>query len=1341
MKMLNKKTVHPNDAHADMQQNDWLNKLKVGTITAATTSLICVSVASHAADIEIYIQPPETASSGTVIMMLDTSGSMAREVVGISACDFPTYYTYNNIDIAKDTNNSTFGNRPYDRKGCTVTGRKEYSFALVRQVVNGYFQGNGSWYNCNLSNTIEGCTSLRSSTPNTNGFTPETIDTNINGNSWTRTVYYWKQNTGNFSDKDKVQLDRMSRLKDALYALAMQPIYNIDTNPDGIKSNVKIGIGTFPYYETNSSGQVVENNKRGYIRIPAREWGEIGSPQRMAVLNLIKDSNFKGIGGTPTSAAYAEAAAYLLGTTTGGDEYSGIGLTSDSEIVIGSGTSKKYNSPLTKTATAAECSGQGIYVLTDGQPQSPKNTNTDVLMANALAKTSYSFTSGLSNNGANDNNTYKSDWQAIGSFAKSLVDSTEISRIYGLPQPISSERPIVKTAVVGFGSVFQDSSVDGSNATAWGSDNYGKGGFVAATEAQQVIDSLNAFIKDLDDNIPSISTGSSTIPMDALNPEIIQPYAYFPQFEAKVQSGNTQQLWFGNVKKYYVVNNSVYSNKNGGAANTVVLKSKLQDLRDIWGAESTSYSENTPIYQKYGALSKLKLGIETFTDGEDSTTAAGRKVLTDYVFDGTKSANQQISRNFDLNRINYTYTTDAKTKTDDASRVRGLMSLLGYNISSTTETDGLDLATMTATLRQMGSVYHSLPVLLTQEGKAEATRDAAGKIHIGTTGREDYVMFGTTQGLLSVVDAETGIEKFSFVPKEMIEKQYETFKENAGSLTGGKEALYYGMDGEWAAHTVYVTKPDGTLTVKEAVRNVIGTEEDKENFKGKQWVYGGMRMGGRSYYALDLTDIDNPALKFHIDPSSGKVYSKDYPEGKAFSVIENMGQSWSKPKLDYVNWKGQRKLVMFVGGGYDAGGNDGDGLWVDGVRTGYAGYEHYDYQQENRRGAGVYMFDADNGDLLWYANTPADSDAESESSAPTTDPSTPVEAIPHISHSDLQYSVVSEIKTVDRNNDGMVDHIYFGDLAGQAFRVDFARNATKFDSQINKILDVHQTDGTSPRFYLAPVFTAHHSSDRLEGANVVVVSFVSGNKSSPLLATSDSPEVTGKRDSIGLQYDAVYAIYDYDIHPNGDFYPDSNITARTLAATTDTTAATTKLMYIGYENLVRKDQADGNNRTRVMGAIANPITGWGGWYFRFDKKFSATGENHADVGASVIKGLAPLIAMEGNLYVTMYDASEDGTSSDCGAGVKGQSFAQRLCLPTGVCAENANYSYNLGAGIVSLNVGSVSGGSTKSIVVPDRDDVGKGCVGADCKAGKKFIEAGGSMRFIPNRWYERYAKK
>lgn len=68
-------------------------------------------------------------------------------------------------------------------------------------------------------------------------------------------------------------------------------------------------------------------------------------------------------------------------------------------------------------------------------------------------------------------------------------------------------------------------------------------------------------------------------------------------------------------------------------------------------------------------------------------------------------------------------------------------------------------------------------------------------------------------------------------------------------------------------------------------------------------------MGGRSYYALDLKDIQNPKLKFHINPDSAL----------AGTPLSYMGQSWSKPTIGFVNWAGKRTRVMFVGGGYDDG--------------------------------------------------------------------------------------------------------------------------------------------------------------------------------------------------------------------------------------------------------------------------------------------------------------------------------------------------------------------------------------------------------------------------------------
>lgn len=1260
------------------------HKFKLSTLAGAMTLLIAQSSTSYASDIEIYTKPNSNAGSGVVVMMLDTSGSMSVTAAGASACDLPKGLT-DYRTMYRNTENTSGG---YTREYCYFNSNSS--------IEAYYYKKTGSqWYKCPIGtvSVSDSCFVKIDGLPDITGFT---------GGWLGGSQYYYKTLTRN-----NKFYDRMSRLKDALYTLVTMPVYDKDTG-EGIKSDVKIGIGTFPYVSND------ENNLRGYMRIPAAEWGDIGSAQRTKVLDLIKSSNFKGTGGTPTSAAYAEAAAYLFGTTTGSGTYSGIGK-SHPDTVVGS----KYKTPL--SSATAECSGQGIYFLTDGQPQTNKSSPTSDLMRRALKLDSYSTNSGIPNNGLYDNSNFKSDWSAIGAFSKSLNDLSVVRSASG----ISKLSQPVLTAVVGFGSGITGDDAD--NAQAWGGSSYGKGGYIAASESQQVVDSLNEFIGNVSGTIGGISTGSSTIPTDALNPESLQAFSYFPQFEPKVDDGDDQQLWFGNLKKYYVVNNGVYASKAGTESSLVVKKSVLQDLKDMWG-DNINYPTNTPTFAKWGALSKLPLGTQ-----QDGNSYTGRKLLTDYEFNEAASGTEKVAQNLQLVRITHQYTTDEKTKTDNPERIKGLMGLLGYNIASAS----VNLEGAPANLRQMGSILHSLPVLLTQSGKAVAAKDESGNVYVDTTDRQDYVLFGTTQGLLHVVDAITGVEKFSFLPKEMAEKQYELFKSGAGAWNKGKNALYYGVDGEWAAHTVYVSKDDGTLTVDGAVRNVAGgLESEKENLQGKQWVYGGLRMGGRSYYALDLTGLDDsssssPKIKFHIDPASSSVKRLGYDDDgnpvvitKEYAALAKMGQSWSKPKLDYVNWNGERKLVMFVGGGYDAGGDDGDGLYdANGVRTGYAGYEKYNHEQDNEIGAGVYMFDADNGELLWYASkTEADGDVE------------------HTQHDALKYSVVSEIKTVDRNNDGIVDHVYFGDLAGQAFRVDLNQPQSDgsfvFSPQITRILDLHKTNGTSPRFYYPPVFTAHHSAGGTEGGNIVVASFISGNKSSPLLATADSPAATGTTSSEGLEFDGVYALYEYDIHPKGIYYPASSRADKTIAAAGEEISLD-KLMPLSV--LVNSKK----NATTTLGATISPTSGWGGWYYKFEHKFESTTGAAKTEGAGVIKGLTPLIAMEGNLYVTMFDAAEAGTTSTCGAGVKGQSFTQRLCLPTGVCPELANYKYNLGSGIVSLNVGPMSepaGG--KGIVIPDPNSTNVTCVGDDCLApGKRFIPAGGPLNFIPHRWYERYSTK
>ncbi len=61
---------------------------------------------------------------------------------------------------------------------------------------------------------------------------------------------------------------------------------------------------------------------------------------------------------------------------------------------------------------------------------------------------------------------------------------------------------------------------------------------------------------------------------------------------------------------------------------------------------------------------------------------------------------------------------------------------------------------------------------------------------------------------------------FAFIPKEMIELQNQGFLLNGGADTGGKNKLYYGIDGEWTAHTVYVSDSNGKLTVDGGSRTI-----------------------------------------------------------------------------------------------------------------------------------------------------------------------------------------------------------------------------------------------------------------------------------------------------------------------------------------------------------------------------------------------------------------------------------------------------------------------------------------------------------------------------------------
>jgi len=1251
-----------------MKFKEFSQNLLATTITTLCTGLI-ISSAVQASDIDIYQQ----AKSGeiTLMLMLDISGSMDTRSID------------DDYGISNNCNTDTAPGG-YTRNYCSVSASS--ASAKVKNSKTG----------CTLVGTSYRC------------------------------------------------YDRISRLKDGVFDLLQGNTTKGITRLDDQKI---IGLSTLGVRTNNGYANT------GRVLVPARKLGDTysGQTQRQILIDYVK--GLTAYTNTPTARSYAETVSYLMGTTTAsrqrtvsdmpyfryyeyksngnwysrtqkcsswnssysscsnwdntnesiptGDtitsynctisgatsssyraqtcyDYSGIIdiLNSNSGFSYSLDPTKNtdktlYSAPasLNQEDEIKKCSGQGVYILTDGEPT--QDTGSLPLMQGALGAKGQNFT-------CEDSGSY----DCLNKLALALLDPTK--------NPANLK---FKTAVVGFGSSFNNVASYSKNLTQeqnianlgaidtnvkraayWGI--IGEGGWYSGSSSEDVVNSVNEFISSLGADIPAVTTGSPTVPKDSLNPSVLQKEAYYPQFQPTPDK--TYQLWAGNLKKYNVIE-GVLRDKSGNKI--VDDKGRIIDNYDLWApavdpgvkdADETTYG-STKFALMGGVKSQLKLRTDANTEN--------RKLLTNRIAKVTGTTTT-FGNSTTLRQVKVADLTDT-TYQNDSNRGY-LISLLGYGVDAANPT-AINLTTAPE-LRQVGAVMHSSPLLVTNKGKITYTNNI-----VDSTNREDYVLFGTTQGLLHVVDAKTGKEKFAFVPNEMVENQKEAFLKY-DSTTGGLSKLYYGIDAPWTTYTEYVVDSSNNLTV--------GTGRNLQ--KGKQIAYGGLRMGGRSYYALDLADMNNPKLLFQISPSDQKVYYNG--SSKSVPALQYMGQSWSKPAIAWVKWGKSRKRVMFVGGGYDAGGDDGDAR-TNGVKGPYAGYESDTYNQTNAKGGGVYMFDADTGDLLWWASKNA---------------TTTTSGVIGLNDANLKYSVVSEIRTEDRNADGLVDHLYFGDLGGQLFRIDLDNNAATlgaFAKTPRLLLSLNAAE-KSPRFYEMPGFSIYDYA----GKTFAVISIGTGNRSQPL---KDYTVGTS-----GYDYDAVYNIYDKDV------------TRKDLYTATTFTKTLTKA------DLGEITQANRNDDTTLVA----PYTG-NGWFYRFKSSGSAAKLQSAKVFATPI-------VLNSRMFVSTFDGSKPGLSGDCGAGVKGESFLQQFCMPYGQCAKatgnnGGNEDPPSDPECTSPDGCSTGSGIQLTTVVddkcnpavekcdetkPDPDPTKNYCIstgnrGATTISG--IISAGSSkICLVPQRWYE-----
>ena len=1280
-------------------------------LSTVVSIAVCQSVTTQASDIEIY--SANTDGKVTLMLAIDTSRSMeeaddhdlARKDFGIetttgtsgTACFFGTYDGRDSSGQWKFQNRTlkieskTRGEVTYKRKYCQVAYSPSPSSVYQKNKDNGQ------------------CEVL----PSNGGLK----------------CY-----------------DRLTLVKDGLFDLLLG---SEDGSIVPVTGDKIIGLSHFSVIGSNAMTNNTQQVRGASIAVPARPLSEIvnGVNHRKILLQGVANLEIDGAGGTPSSALLAETAAYMMGTTTvtsaltaqenfrydstsstpwkkcktlnaasgnlqtcsiwenftlssnsyartasngnqgsknhylneffrptryaNGFEYY-IGTNSNrsgffnSVVEARSGTNYIAPASIRSQASATEaekaCNGQGIYFLTDGDYTD--NINTNDMMRTALGTHGSSFS--CSSTGNCFANTIKSLFDASKnpaglSFRIATVgfgkDINNVSTYDGTPLVVGQKKADGTLATAAEVTANIDRNINAiNNATSasakaketaiWGIN--GRGGWYSGNSSTDVVDSINKFIDTIAVEMPTMTTGSPTIPQDALNPLRVQPYGYYASFDPKP----SQSLWVGNMNKYHVVNGKLV----GSDEETSIFK--------------TDGSLNSTVMGLW--LNGFKGTLELGANGEK--TQFVRNVLTNRVISDSGS---EVSEGNSLSNValgsDY-LTTDPKQ--------RYWLNLLGYDVDTSVTTVDPNLAanyiTATANLRQVGATMHSTPILLTQSGTIASD--------LTTTNRKDYLLFGTTQGLLHVVDSKSGKEVFAFAPHEMMERQPKALIEESKAGSG---ALFYGIDAPWAAYTEYVNNKNGSLTVGQS--DYSSTERNK--LTGKQWVYGGLRMGGQSYYALDLSNISSPVLKFHIDPANQTIHygaykdanNNDVAAGEHSNVgaLSYMGDSWSKPTLAYVNFGGEKKLVMFVGGGYDEG------------------YEAPDYNPTTAtKGTGVYMFDANNGKLLWWTGVNATTKGGAEAYTTSTD---------------MKYSMVSQINAIDRDNDGLVDNLYFGDLGGQAFRVDLNNAATgtgdnaavKLESQKTNfatrvvLLTSRHAGGASPRFYEMPSFSVHRDSSLgLYG----VVALSSGNRSSPLagVVSTNNPSASTSAN------DGVFVVFDKDV-------------GRTdLYTLTDSGASALKTKNVTLANLKSTYSTTGVAPTQA------------GWYYSYGTE---------DTEAGVYKGMNSIYAVDSILYANVFHRDGKGIGGGCGAGVKGDSYLYRFCLPSGSCsgrfngadgkpiAEASPQSVALGAGILGSALGGAS--ELKNIAPSTTDcNIAENKNKIECQA---FTTAG-KIRTL--RWYE-----
>lgn len=397
-----------------------------------------------------------------------------------------------------------------------------------------------------------------------------------------------------------------------------------------------------------------------------------------------------------------------------------------------------------------------------------------------------------------------------------------------------------------------------------------------------------------------------------------------------------------------------------------------------------------------------------------------------------------------------------------------------------------------------GDVLHSRPAVVNYNRTAGSNDDV-------------YVFYGSNDGMLHAAKGGQatggGEEQWAFIPTEF----YNRFKRqrNQNPPLASTSTRDYFFDGPMAAYT------------KDATSNFsLGDSGDEVK------LFLGLRRGGRMLYAMDVTDPTAPKFlwKKGCTVTATGAAATGYETAGTTTCdagYAEMGQTWSEPKLGYLNAYGNARLVIIVGAGYDAPVEDlqpcGISAWNTTTVTGLTNVVFTNpltatncppsggtsTPRTRSMGRGVYIIDAANGDVLWRAVSSI-ADGGTALAAGTTSCAAATGIARNCRVGGMDWSVSADITVIRKRSNlagrgasgtesvptGYLDRIYAADVGGNLWRIDVS-DADTANWVVNKVASIAPASGTTRtnmrKFTFAPdvVYSAESNGTTLYDAVMI----------------------------------------------------------------------------------------------------------------------------------------------------------------------------------------------------------------------------------------------------------------